>query len=130
VEKSSLYQRNDAAEAPERTRETFPAAPPDSARSNPGSGPFLAVGADPPVADPVIDRFHAALKSVQTSELERLYHRLPELDEHSRNEIWLFADCLVAKVLHPPLKCLRDESRHGYPHRLLSALQRLFRLGD
>ena len=34
--------------------------------------------------DPVIARFRAALKGIQATELERLYHRLPELDEPSR----------------------------------------------
>jgi glutamyl-tRNA reductase len=125
-----LYKNDGAADVPERTLETLPSAPLGSARSNTGATSFFAVDADHHAADPVIARFRAALQNVQTNELERLYNRLPELDEHSRRVIWQFADCLVEKVLHPPLECLRDESRHGYPHRLLNALQRLFRLSD
>jgi glutamyl-tRNA reductase len=78
----------------------------------------------------VIARFREGLESVQAAELERLYSRLPELDERSRDEIQLFADRLVAKMLHPPLESLRDESRNGNHHGLLDALQRLFQLKD
>ena len=67
---------------------------------------------------------------MQAAELTRLYGRLPELDERSRQEIQQFADRLVAKMLHPPLESLRDESRNGSIHNLLEALQRLFQLGD
>jgi glutamyl-tRNA reductase len=67
---------------------------------------------------------------VQIAELTRLYSRLPELDDRSRREIQMFADRLLAKMLHPPLESLRDESRNGAPHGLLEALQRLFRLED
>ena len=67
---------------------------------------------------------------MQAAELTRLYGRLPDLDERSRREIQQFADRLVAKMLHPPLESLRDESRNGSIHNLLEALQRLFQLGD
>jgi glutamyl-tRNA reductase len=59
-----------------------------------------------------------------------LFAKLPELDDRSRREIQQFADRLVAKMLHPPLQSLRDESRNGAAHGLLEALQRLFQLGD
>ena len=72
----------------------------------------------------------AGLKSAQSKELERLYDRLPDLDDRSRQEIQQFADRLVGKMLHPPLESLRDESRNGSPHSLLEALQRLFQLKD
>jgi glutamyl-tRNA reductase len=67
---------------------------------------------------------------VQLAELERLYARLPELDNRSRQEIRQFADRLVAKMLHPPLESLRADSRNGSPHGLLDALQRLFQLKE
>jgi glutamyl-tRNA reductase len=78
----------------------------------------------------VIARFREGLQTVQVAELERLYDRLPNLDERTRAEIRQFADRLVAKMLHPPLESLRDESRNGPPHGLLEALQRLFQLKD
>ena len=41
---------------------------------------------------------------MQIAELTRLYSRLPELDDRSRREIQMFADRLLAKMLHPPLE--------------------------
>lgn len=79
---------------------------------------------------PVIARFRAGLEKSQSAELERLFTRLPDLDERSRQEIEQFADRLVGKMLHPPLASLRDESQNGPPHGLLEALQRLFQLND
>lgn len=78
--------------------------------------------------DPIIARFRTALQHIQTDELDRLYHRLPDLDECSRQAIRQFADCLIAKMLHPPLKSLRDEGCDRSKSRLLDALQQLFRL--
>ena len=80
--------------------------------------------------DTVITRFRAALNRIRASELERLYDRLPELDEHSRQVIHQFADRLVAKMLHPPLESLRDETTNMLRQRLLAALQKLFQLGE
>jgi glutamyl-tRNA reductase len=79
---------------------------------------------------PVIARFRAGLEDAQAKELERLYRRLPNLDERTRQEIEQFADRLVNKMLHPPLESLRDESHNGSHHGLLEALQRLFQLKD
>ena len=81
-------------------------------------------------ADPVIARFRDSLTNIQTSELKRLYGRLPQLDDRSREAIQQFADCLISKMLHPPLECLRNESRNQSSDGLIDALQRLFRLGD
>ena len=123
-----LYETNDAAET--RKREQRPSELPDFGRLIAEESSSLGAEANQETVDPVIAHFCAVLKRVQTSELDRLYRRLPDLDEHSRHEIWQFADCLVARMVHPPLECLRDESRNGPPHRLLDALQRLFRLSD
>ncbi len=79
---------------------------------------------------PVIARFRQGLEKSQLAELERLFTRLPDLDERSRREIEQFADRLMGKMLHPPLASLRDESQNGPPHGLLEALQRLFQLKD
>ena len=69
----------------------------------------------------MIARFREGLEKSQAAELERLFARLPELDERSRQEIEQFADRLVGKMLHPPLESLRDESRNGSPHGLLGS---------
>jgi glutamyl-tRNA reductase len=80
--------------------------------------------------NPVIARFRAALTSIQTKELDRLYNRMPELDERSRQEIGQFAECLVATILSPPLESLRHAAHDNSSPRLLDALQRLFQLAD
>ncbi|HCK41177.1 MAG TPA: glutamyl-tRNA reductase [Planctomycetaceae bacterium] len=81
-------------------------------------------------AAPVITGLRKGLERPKAAELERLYRRLPELDPMARQEIEQFADRLVNKMLHPPLKSLRDASKNGTPHNLLNALKRLFHLED
>lgn len=76
----------------------------------------------------VIARFRVALETVQAAELERLYGRLPKLNEQSRQEIRQFSDRLMEKVLHPPLQSLGEESGNTSPPALLDALERLFQL--
>lgn len=123
-----LYETDDAVEM--RNGEAHPSKLSDSGCLVSEAIPSLRAEASQETVDPVIARFRAALKSVQTSELDRLCRRLPDLDERSRHEIYQFADCLVAKMVHPPLESLDDESQNGAPRRLLEALQRLFQLSD
>jgi glutamyl-tRNA reductase len=82
------------------------------------------------VAGPVITGLRRNMEEPKQAELERLFNKLPELDERARAEITQFADRLVNKLLHPPLESLRDASQEGPPHGLLDALRRLFRLED
>jgi glutamyl-tRNA reductase len=82
------------------------------------------------VEDPIITRFRAALLQIQSSELERLYNRLPGLDESSRQAIREFSDGVVAKMLYPPLNSLRDDGSSGSSTSLLNALEELFRLSE
>ena len=79
---------------------------------------------------PIITGLRAGLERPKEAELQRLFHKLPDLDEQSRQEIERFADRLVNKMLHPPLESLRDASQNGTPHGLIDALRRLFRLED
>ena len=79
---------------------------------------------------PVITGLRAELERPKTAELARLFKKLPDLDEPSREEIERFADRLVNKLLHPPLESLRDASQNGTPHGLIDAVRRLFRLED
>ncbi len=77
---------------------------------------------------PVIASLRQGFNAPKLAELERLFNKLPELDEKSRQEIAYFADRLVNKMLHPPMESLRDESKNGSPKGLLTALKRLFQL--
>lgn len=125
-----LYGIDDLAEACERNRQARAAELPAAERIIAEETQAFVTESRHRATGPVIARFREGLQSVQAAELERLYDRLPELDERSRQEIRQFADRLVGKMLHPPLESLRDESRNGSPHGLLEALQRLFQLKD
>jgi glutamyl-tRNA reductase len=125
-----LYGIDDLAEACERNRQARSEALPAAEKIIDEETRAFVVETRHRAAGPVIARFRQGLESVQSTELDRLYGRLPELDERTRQEIRQFADRLVAKMLHPPLESLRDESQNGTPHGLLEALQRLFQLKD
>jgi glutamyl-tRNA reductase len=79
---------------------------------------------------PVIERLRAGWSETGEAELERLFRRLPDLGSSERAEIRQAFERYAAKLLHPPLTSLRDESRSGPPHGLLDALKRLFDLDD
>jgi glutamyl-tRNA reductase len=79
---------------------------------------------------PVIERLRLGWQKPKEDECERLLKKLPDLDQRAKEEIRQSFDRLVAKLLHPPLESLRDESRDGVPRGLLDALSRLFQLKD
>ncbi len=125
-----LYAMDDLTEACQRNRAA-------RAQALPAAEGIVAEETATLVADlrhratgPVIARLRAELETAEAAELERLFQRLPSLDEQSRQEITHFADRLLGKMLHPPLESLRDESRNGPPHGLLRALERLFQLKE
>jgi glutamyl-tRNA reductase len=82
------------------------------------------------VTGPVIRRLQKGWQKPKEDELERLFNKLPDLDDRARAEIRQSFDRLVNKLMHPPLESLRDESRHGIPHALIEALAKLFQLKD
>ncbi|MCE9545723.1 MAG: glutamyl-tRNA reductase [Planctomycetia bacterium] len=79
---------------------------------------------------PTIRRLRESCDLVKEEELERLYNKLPQLDDKAQGEIRQAFERLVNKLLHPPLKSLRDESQDGPPHGLIEALKRLFQLKE
>jgi len=79
---------------------------------------------------PVIEQLRAGWSETGDAELARLFRRLPDLGEAERTEIRQAFERYAAKLLHPPLASLRNESRAGPPHGLLDALKRLFDLED
>jgi glutamyl-tRNA reductase len=125
-----LYGIDDLSEACERNRQARADALPAAEAIVDAEVAAFVAETRHRASGPVIARFREGLQNIQVLELERLYSRLPELDDQSRREIRQFADRLVAKMLHPPLESLRDESRNGSPHGLLEALQRLFQLKE
>jgi glutamyl-tRNA reductase len=79
---------------------------------------------------PVIEQLRAGWSETGEAELDRLFRRLPGLDDAQQAEIRQAFERYAAKLLHPPLASLRSESRSGPPHGLLDALKRLFNLED
>jgi glutamyl-tRNA reductase len=79
---------------------------------------------------PVVQRLRRSWQEVQDQELERLYHKLPQLDGHARHEIEQSLSRLVNKLLHAPLTTLREESGGAVAASLLDSLRRLFQLQD
>lgn len=79
---------------------------------------------------PVIRLLREGWQKPKEDELRRLFNKLPQLDERSRDEIRQSFDRLINKLLHPPLESLRDEARQGSPGTLVEALAKLFRLGE
>lgn len=82
------------------------------------------------ISAPVIARLRSGLEEPKRAELDRLFNKLPDLNEADRDEVRRFADRLVNKMLHAPMESIRDESREGSPRRLLDALSRLFQLKE
>ena len=79
---------------------------------------------------PVIEQLRAGWIETGDAELDRLFRRLPHLAEVDRTEIRQAFERYAAKMLHPPLTSLRNESHSGPPHGLLDALKRLFDLKE
>jgi glutamyl-tRNA reductase len=79
---------------------------------------------------PIIKRLREGWQQPKDDELRRLFNKLDQLDEKSRDEIRQSFDRLINKLLHPPLESLRSEAQTGPPHGLMDALKRLFQLKD
>ncbi len=65
---------------------------------------------------------------VKQAELQRLLSKL-DLNSQQRREIEQSFNRLVNKILHPPLKSIRENAGES-PNGLVDALKRLFQLGD
>jgi glutamyl-tRNA reductase len=75
---------------------------------------------------PVIHRLREHWNQISRSELDRLYRRIPDLNEEQRAAIEVTIQRIVNKLLHPPLEALKDEAKAGTPEGLLQAIRRLF----
>jgi glutamyl-tRNA reductase len=78
----------------------------------------------------VVSRLMSDWHAVSKDELERLFNKLPRLNDKEREQIEQSVGRIVNKLLHPPLEALKDEAREGAPHGLINALKRLFGLND
>lgn len=74
----------------------------------------------------LVSRLRAGWHDLAQQELERLFRKSPHFTVDDREQVKVCVDRIVNKLLHPPLEALRDESKDGAPHGLISALKRLF----
>ncbi len=79
---------------------------------------------------PVIHRLREHWHDISRGELERLYRKIPTLDDSQRQAIEATIQRIVNKLLHPPLEALKDEAKAGTPEGLLHAIRRLFFFGE
>ena len=79
---------------------------------------------------PWIHQLKTQADSQKEKELLRLFNKLEQLDDQTRDEIRQSFDRLTNKLLHPPLESLRHDTTQGGQHGLLDALKRLFQLRD
>jgi len=125
-----LYSLDDLDQACERNRAARAAELPAAEKIVLQETERFAAESHRRATAPVITGLRAGLERPKTAELERLFNKLPDLDDASRQEIEQFADRLVNKLLHAPLESVRDASQIGTLHGLLDAVRRLFRLED
>src|SRR3954465_4887035 len=93
-----LYAIDDLKEAAERNREAREGALPAAEQIVEEEIRSFAAETRHRASVPVIARFRESLEGVQASELDRLYARLPELDDRSRQELRHFAARLFSKM--------------------------------
>lgn len=79
---------------------------------------------------PLIVQLRQGWQKPKEEELQRLFNKLPQLDEHAKAEIRQAFDRLVNKMLHMPLDTLRNHARQGVPYSLMEALAKLFHLRE
>jgi glutamyl-tRNA reductase len=79
-----------------------------------------------------IRKLREQAEAVKRDELKRLMDKLraSDLDPEVQQEISYAFDRLVNKMLHPPLKSLRDNADSTHHASLLDALRRLFQIND
>jgi len=125
-----LYSIDDLQQACQRNRqERENERPAAMAIIQEEAGRFMS-GLNHRATGPIIKRLKEGWEAPKEDELRRLFNKLPQLDDRSRDEIRQSFDRLVNKLLHPPLESLRDEAHKGVPHGLLDALKHLFQIKD
>ena len=77
---------------------------------------------------PTIGELSDRLHELKRRELEALHNKLPDLPEAVRDEIERMANRLVNKILHQPIKTLRESPPGEHSEGLLAAALRLFGL--
>jgi len=79
---------------------------------------------------PTIVELREYADSIRRGEVEKALSRMPSVSEDDRERIHQMSRAIVNKLLHHPTQALRGEGSAQDESRLLSAVRRLFRLGD
>ncbi|MFK7737556.1 MAG: glutamyl-tRNA reductase [Pirellulaceae bacterium] len=79
-----------------------------------------------------IKQLRSQAEQIKSHELERLLNKMDGrgLDDSLRKEVEVSFDRLVNKLLHPPLKSLRESADSANHGSMIAALRKLFRLQD
>jgi len=90
---------------------------------------FAALARADDMSDSIV-RLRAELKQIGESECRRTLARLGELSDEDRREleqeVTQMAERIVAKMLHSPIKALKEEARAGNAAEMEALLRRLF----
>ncbi len=78
----------------------------------------------------MIARLRQRWHDPKQKELDRLFNKVPQLDDRARGEICQSVDRLIDKLLHRPLESLRQETRQDISSGFHDAVARLFQLQD
>ncbi|MGI5832238.1 MAG: glutamyl-tRNA reductase [Thermoguttaceae bacterium] len=78
----------------------------------------------------LIGKLRRQWNNVKDEEVERLLNKCGDLSPETKAEIRYAFDHLINKLLHAPMRSLRDESQEEKPTRLLDAMFKLFRFQD
>lgn len=79
-----------------------------------------------------IKQLRAQAESIKKTELDRLLAKMEAqgVDESAQREVEIAFDRLVNKLLHPPMKSLREHADSSHHATLLDSLRRLFQLNE
>lgn len=78
---------------------------------------------------PMIDKLYSRLYGIAADEVERTIHKIPDLNEAEKSHLEELARRIVNKVLHDPVRALRESDPLKSPvGQYLTAIERLFRL--
>ncbi len=80
--------------------------------------------------NPVIRDLREHARSIMHHEVERALHRLGELTPEQRRVVETLGHAITQKILHRPLKALRQSAMHADGHDLSGALRTLFALEE
>jgi glutamyl-tRNA reductase len=81
-------------------------------------------------AVPSIVSLRRKMQEMMRGELEKSYSWMKNLSEEERENVELFAESLLNKILHDPITALKEECWNGAAISYIAAVRRLFKLDE